>query len=151
MSFQSYSGKQIVEGLDWEIMTRLHKRGAASGKVPRYIYFSKGNYFNYRHHLMGPRVINGDTVKILAFEMCEEASVEVLLFSQAVDIIKDGDTVKGVIIQNKSGFRAVTANLIVDTSADADIAYYAGVDSDKVKEYVTSNLDKFAIIWRNKI
>ena len=172
MSFQSFSGRQIVAGIGWEIMTRLQKEGAANGKVPRYIHFYKGDYLYYPHHLMGPRATNGDAIKTLAFEMCEEEGVDVLLFSNVVDVLKDGDTVTGVIIQSKSGRHAVKAKVVVDASADADVAYYsgaeyeqmpsnelwymvyllrvAGVNGEEVREYVRNNLDKFAIIWGEK-
>ncbi len=60
-------------------------------------------------------------------EMMEESNVEVLFNTFVFDTIVENDVVKGVAIANKSGGQVVLADIVVDASADADIASAAGV------------------------
>jgi hypothetical protein len=58
--------------------------------------------------------------------MMEEAGVRVLLHVMAVETVRDGGQVKGVIIEGKSGREAVRARVVIDTTGDGDIAAKAG-------------------------
>jgi hypothetical protein len=59
--------------------------------------------------------------------MVEEAGVKLLLHTYFCDPVMDGNTIKGVVVQNKSGRKAVLAKIVVDTSGEADVAFQAGV------------------------
>lgn len=78
--------------------------------------------------------IDPEAFKDVAFAMCEEAGVELLLFAEIADVIMDGKRVRGIIIQTKTGPRAITAEVVVDTTGDADIAYAAGAPYVKGRE-----------------
>ena len=67
--------------------------------------------------------------KIVLDRMIKKYNVEALLVTQLVDAITDGDTVKGVVIQTKSGRRAVMAKRFIDATGDSDLAYYAGAET----------------------
>ena len=58
--------------------------------------------------------------------MLEEAGAEVLLSTTVSDPIMDGDVVKGVYIENKSGRQAVLAKVVIDDTGEADVARRAG-------------------------
>lgn len=64
----------------------------------------------------------------------EESGVDVLLYTFISDVIKDGDAVKGVIIESKAGREAILAKQIIDCTGDADVAYRAGVECNKGDE-----------------
>lgn len=40
--------------------------------------------------------------------------------------IMDGETIKGVVIENKAGCQAILADVIIDATGDGDVAYLAG-------------------------
>ena len=71
-------------------------------------------------------VIDTEGFKVVADQMITEAGVEPLYHSWVVDVIKEGDTLCGVIVENKSGRGAILAKRIVDCTGDADIAARAG-------------------------
>jgi hypothetical protein len=70
--------------------------------------------------------LNADMFKYVADVMVAEAGVTPLLHAIAVDVVMDGDTVKGVITHSKGGRGAILAQRVVDASGDADVAHYAG-------------------------
>lgn len=65
--------------------------------------------------------------KLLMMEMMNEAGVEMLYHAWVVDVIKEGDAVKGLIVESKSGREAILADVVVDCTGDADVAFRAGV------------------------
>ena len=72
--------------------------------------------------------IDPEKLKTLYLEMMQEADVEVLLYTFFSDVIMEGNTVKGVIIENKTGRSAIFADCVIDASGDGDVAYKAGAD-----------------------
>ncbi|MCL4370347.1 MAG: FAD-dependent oxidoreductase [Chloroflexi bacterium] len=82
------------------------------------------------------RVINFDpeAFKEVALELVEAAGVKLLLYSWAVaPVVQDG-VVRGAIVENKSGRRALLAKTTIDCTGDADLAYQAGVPVVKGRE-----------------
>lgn len=75
--------------------------------------------------------INAELFKIVADNWVQEAGVETLLHALAVDVIRDDDCLKGVIIESKSGRHAILAKRIIDATGDADIAALCGVSCRK--------------------
>lgn len=72
-----------------------------------------------------------ETYKLTADRICSDSGVELLLHSLAVAPIVQDDTVKGVVVENKSGRQAVLAKCFVDATGDADIAYRSGAECTK--------------------
>jgi hypothetical protein len=69
--------------------------------------------------------------KIVADNWVQEAGVETLLHALAVGVVRDGDGLKGIIIESKSGRGAILAKRIIDATGDADIAALCGVPCRK--------------------
>ena len=55
------------------------------------------------------------------------SGVVLLFHAWAVAVVRDGDRIEAVIVETKSGRRAIRAREVVDCSGDADIAHFAGV------------------------
>ena len=70
--------------------------------------------------------INADMFKYVADVMVQEAGVKPLLHSVAIDTIMEGNTIKGIIVHNKSGRQAILAKRVIDASGDADLAFFTG-------------------------
>lgn len=60
-------------------------------------------------------------------EMLEKAGADMLMYTFAAEPVMEGDTIKGVIVQNKSGRSAILARVVIDSTGDGDIAALAGV------------------------
>jgi hypothetical protein len=52
----------------------------------------------------------------------------------AVGVVKDGNRVRGVVIDGKSGRAAVLGKVVVDATGDADVCYAAGAPYLKGRE-----------------
>jgi hypothetical protein len=108
-----------------------------------------------------------ELLKVVVLDMLVEAGVQILLNTVVVDVIKTGDTVRGVVIENKSGRQAVLADVVIDASGDADVAARAGVamhpketpqpmmmlcrmggiDWEAMQAHARANPDDFSKLW----
>ncbi|MHA1192615.1 MAG: FAD-dependent oxidoreductase [Promethearchaeota archaeon] len=71
-------------------------------------------------------VLDTEMFKYVVDEMIQEAGIKPLLHCTVVQTIMEGDIIKGVIIESKSGRQAILANQIIDATGDADVAHHAG-------------------------
>jgi hypothetical protein len=78
--------------------------------------------------------VDPDWWGLMIFEMMTENNVHLLLHSLAVDVIKQGDVVTGVIVENTSGRMAVMGKIIIDCSGEGDIASRAGAPFEKISK-----------------
>ena len=131
-------GKQWIGGFCQEYISRLAARDAASftlpeawgkphpGEVAKYL---KANmrHFYVRKNPAGEdvaiysAVIDPEVGKDELNIMCEEAGVELLLHSWVAAPIVDGNTVKGVLVETKSGRQAIMAKVVIDSTGDGDL------------------------------
>ncbi len=72
------------------------------------------------------QLIDADMFKYAADRMIQKAGVTPLLHCWVVDVILEGDELRGVITESKSGRRAILAKVVIDASGDADVAARAG-------------------------
>ena len=73
------------------------------------------------------KVIDPERLKTILLEMLEEAGVKLLLYTFACAPVMEGNKIKGVIAENKTGRGAALGKIVVDASGDGDIAARAGV------------------------
>ena len=66
--------------------------------------------------------------KQVLLEMLREAGVTMQFHTLAVAVIKEGNKVKGVITESKSGREAIMAQVVIDATGDGDIAAFAGAE-----------------------
>ena len=69
--------------------------------------------------------------RAIVLEMLIESGVEVMLYVFFAGVIKEGNSVKGVIIESKSGREVILAKTVIDCTGDADVAYRAGVNCEQ--------------------
>ncbi len=118
LGFHDRDYRMIVKGLPQEFCRRLQAADAAS------------------EHELDPKCgsaisIDSHWWKCLAMELVREARVKLLLHSQVVDTLREGDRIRGVIIENKSGRTRIEADVTIDCSGDGDIAARGGVKWEK--------------------
>jgi len=75
--------------------------------------------------------LDAEMFKYVADQLVQEAGIVPLLHCLAVDAVMDGDTIKGIITESKSGRQAVLAKRVIDATGDADIAFHAGAPCRK--------------------
>lgn len=67
-----------------------------------------------------------EITKVAMDEMVQEAGVKTLFHSWVADVVMEGSSVRGVIVESKSGRQAVLAKVVVDASGDGDVFAAAG-------------------------
>ncbi len=72
-------------------------------------------------------LLDTDMFKYVADQLVQEAGVVPVLHCFTVDAIMEGDTIKGVVTESKSGRQAILAKRVIDATGDADVAFHAGV------------------------
>ncbi len=123
--FPGVEKKQVIQGLPQEIVERMIERGASPG----HLEMDKGGDYDSVITL-----IDWEQYKDLAASMLEEAGVRMLFHCQVAGTVMEGNCVKGIIIQGKSGREAIAAKVVVDTTGDGDVAAYSGADFIKKHE-----------------
>ena len=113
-------GEQVIGGIVEETHNRLLKEGHALPHLKP--DFRAGYTFSY---------VDPDWWGLLVFEMLQEAGVHLLLHSLAVDVVKEGNAVKGVIVENTSGRQVVLGKVVIDCTGEDDISVRAGAPYEK--------------------
>lgn len=72
--------------------------------------------------------IDPEQLKILYYEMLEQAGVELSLYTFVCDTILEKEHVVGVVCEGKGGRRAYMAPVVIDATGDGDVAFYAGAE-----------------------
>ncbi len=112
----------VTRGVCEEFMLRAGKLGKIFCNPPEPAYPNK-------HWLP---TIDPEAAKVIMDEMIAENKVEMFFHSWGVDVIQDGDAVKGVVFESKQGRQAILAKQIVDCTGDADMLFLAGGDYSQV-------------------
>lgn len=80
--------------------------------------------------------VDPEGAKYLMDKMIAEAGVEMFFHAFGVDVIQDGNAVKGVIFDSKQGPQAILAREVVDCTGDGDLYFAAGCDYCQVKHKI---------------
>ena len=143
------SGKQHIFGLNQEIIDRMQARGGAFypkkedwGTTDRkvveyYLNSNMGNFYIRKDPNLGGKervlytaVVDPEVLKDELNDMVQEAGVDLLLHSWGTRPIMEGNTVKGVFFESKSGRQAILGKVVIDSTGDGDIFVEAGADFD---------------------
>lgn len=81
-------------------------------------------------------VIDPEAGKYVLDEMIQEAGVKMLYHAWGVNAIMDGNTIKGVFIESKSGRLAILAKVVIDCTGDGDVFHWAGEGYDMMNYHI---------------
>ena len=116
-TFHDIHGKQVIRGIPGELVDRLVAFCASSGHVTD---------LTFDNASMTP--FDPEGMKIVLLDMVAESGAQTLLHSQVAGVVRDGNNVSAVILESKSGRQAVSAKMVIDCTADADVAARAGAE-----------------------
>lgn len=105
----------VVGGIPREVVDRLaQKNGLALEDNP-------------------PETLNFDpeVLKLVSDELLLNAGVTVLYHLQAAEVVREGDRIQSVIAAGKEGFWEIRPKVVVDTTGDGDVCYFAGAAFEK--------------------
>jgi hypothetical protein len=137
-NLSDFNGKQQIAGITQEWVDRLNHREAAdypkkehwgSDDKKLVAYYQNRSFFNIREQRVIYSVhIDAEISKCILNDMVEEAGVKTYLHSWGTEPVMDGNKVKGVIFESKSGRQAVLAKVVIDSTGDGDLLPYSGAD-----------------------
>lgn len=133
MTSYDKDGKQmIIRGLFEEVVNRLVKRGGAIH--PRDVRAGTAftSWIVVGHDHVTP--FEPECLKLVMDEMLAEAGVKILYHTRFVEPVVQNSRLDTIIIDSKSGLEAVSADVFIDCTGDADVACRSGVPCEKGNE-----------------
>ena len=103
-------GKQVIGGIPWEFVERLHALGGAiddykNGNVP----------------------VDAELYKLVAQRMLLEAGVTLFLHTTLLDVVGDTHAPTHLVLQSRGGTLALAAKRMIDCTGDGDLCALCGV------------------------
>lgn len=92
-----------------------------------------GGWGNYEGH-GGSGNYDSEVAKVTLDRLVMDAGVTPFFFAQVAAVIREGDRLRGVIIESKEGRQVILAKMIIDSSGDGDVSVMAGVPSVQGRE-----------------
>ena len=137
------SGKRWIGGICEELMTRLDNQDAAfrpkeedwGSTEPEVLKYYKDCSFHHffirknkegKDCLLYTTIIDPEIGKNEINRMVMEAGVKLYLHSLVTDVVMEGNTVKGIIFESKSGRQAVLGKVVIDCTGDGDLIPRSG-------------------------
>ena len=79
-------------------------------------------------------IFDNEKMKLLLEDMLESQGVKILYMTDIIDVVKEGNCLKGIVVHNKSGLYVIEGKYFVDATGDADICRFSGCGIDKGDE-----------------
>ena len=128
-------GEQIIAGIMEETHRRLLKEGHA---LP---HTTPDFRVGYSFSLVDP-----DYWGLLIFELMTESGVNLMLHTLAVDVLKQNDSVTGIIVESPSGRQLVLGKIVIDCTGEGEISARAGAPYEQVpKEELEPHTISFTV------
>ncbi|MEO6923045.1 MAG: FAD-dependent oxidoreductase, partial [Bryocella sp.] len=118
LGFLGQKKNQVIQGMPERFIQRLRQVNGASEHRACPLH-------------MGITLVEPEAVKTIGLEMLVEAGVEITLHAMVADVLTEGRKIKGIVLQSKGGREVYTAKIYIDCTGDADVAYAAGVPTEK--------------------
>ncbi len=139
-SYSADGSEAVIGGIFQEVVDRMAATGGAIDPSKTEGGEKWNAYIKLGHAHVTP--VHPEALKVAAMETVVEAGVRLMLHTAFVDVVRTegadrtegGDRLDGIVVLTKAGLRALPATVLVDCSADADVAVRAGVPVQKGRE-----------------
>ena len=121
----------LAVGVETDGKYRLVTKGVCSEFMDRLKAMGDHGISNREHYTKLGRWqpdADPEAAKVLMDEMIAEAGVEMVFHAWGVDVIQEGNAVRGVIVESKQGRQAILAKCVVDATGDGDVYFQAGAN-----------------------
>ena len=128
-----WDGKQVISGYARDLLDRVPKDAVLG--PPDELWGSRDSllvdYWQERHNAFQSTVtwsptIDPEMLKIAYMEHALEQGVKLILHAWGVEVVREGNEMKGVIFESKAGRQAILADVVIDATGDGDIFALAG-------------------------
>jgi hypothetical protein len=121
--FYDTSARRVIGGIPWEIVRRMVETGLCV--IMRNDDDPTDAFYLSRYIRFNPELF-----KRISTEMLLEAGVHMVSRSMVTGIVREGNRVMGVQIENKSGPSKILADCLIDCTGDGDLAARAGAEHE---------------------
>ena len=142
-----WSGQQVITGIGSELLERLPAEAVAGAPAELWGSTDEEQAAHWRERQGAFRgvvtrspMIDPEWLKLVSAELLAEAGVRFLLHSWAVDAVRDGSRVSGVVFESKQGRRAILADVVIDATGDLDVCRRAGAAFESDAEGSETNI-----------
>ena len=118
LGFVDRAGNHVLGGIPQEFVDRMAKENGTLGHIRCPIHNSL-------------TIINPHWFRIVAFEMCEEAGVDVMLYSELMDVKTENNQIVEISALCRGEKREYRARIFIDATGDACLAVKAGAECRK--------------------
>jgi hypothetical protein len=132
-----YTGKQQIAGITQEWIDRLAAKNAVDmpkkehwGSMDKDLvkyYFERSFFYTRLDRVSYAAIIDAEVSKFILQEMVNEANVKTYCHAWGTEPIMEGNHMRGVIMESKSGRQAITAKIVIDSTGDGDLFPYANI------------------------
>ena len=112
-----------VESFNWYFNRNTYTAGGLASEIESRMIQRGGTQRDDRGT---GNFLNAEIYKLMLDDWVEEEHIRPLLHATAVDVVMENGSVRGVVIESKSGRAAILAKQIVDATGDGDVAARAG-------------------------
>ena len=116
-------GNQLVYGIGEELLKLSIRHGAEANYPEAWL---NGGSLEERIKNRYITQFNPHMFALSSEELLLELGVDILYGTLACAVVKDGDMISHVIVENKSGRSAIPVSSVIDCTGDADICHMAG-------------------------
>ena len=117
------SVQQIVRGVADDILERLDNLDGL--REPHPVKAKGGG------HDVAAQAYDTSAYKMATDDLLLSAGVDIRFHTFAVDVLMDGAQIDAVLVETKSGRKAIKAEVFIDCSGDGDLAYWSGAECVK--------------------
>ncbi len=139
-----WDGRQVIAGFANDILDRIPKEALVSppaelwgpNKNQELLDYWNDRWASFHGTITWSPTVDPEMLKNASFDLLLEKGVNLLLHAWAVAPVQDGNDIRGVIFESKSGRQAILAKTVIDATGDGDIFALAGAEfeSNIVKE-----------------
>mgnify|MGYP001159667372 FL=1 len=117
------SVQQVVRGIADDILERLDRLDGL--REPHPVKATGGG------HDIAAQAYDTSAYKMATDDLLLSAGVDIRFHSFAVGVAMNGPRIEAVLLETKSGRKAIKAEMFIDCSGDGDLAYWAGAECEK--------------------
>jgi glycine/D-amino acid oxidase-like deaminating enzyme len=107
-------GRKVIGGVPDRVLDGLRRQG---------VYMERPNTYGAGTGI----TYDPETLKFVYEVLALEAGVELLYYSFCTDVVVEDGRIREIIVDGKKGLRRIRAEVVIDTTGDADVAARAGV------------------------
>ena len=130
-------GKQVMGGLAEELLhdsvVELRSTNMSASFIPVPDCWKEGGDPEQRRIKRLATSFNPYAFQMEMEDKISKEGVTLMYDTRLCSVVRDGDRITHLIVENKSGRLAIEAKVFIDTSGDADLAWLAGCETEEFR------------------